>query len=76
MRIVFLCEDPSCPYPDLIVAYPVDDNRVCECGRTKWGHHSFKVRPLPCPICGSRMGLDISEDGWPYCMNCGGTSEE
>lgn len=46
MNIVFLCEDPKCPYPDYEEVYPVDDNIPCECGKTKWGHHTNKKREV------------------------------
>ena len=38
MKIVYKCEDKDCKFPDVELVHPVDDNIVCMCGKTKWGH--------------------------------------
>ena len=40
MRVVFKCERPDCKYPDYVEDNPIDDNIICSCGKTKWGHHT------------------------------------
>ena len=39
MKIVFKCEYKNCQHPDYVEYSPIDDNVICSCGKTKWGHY-------------------------------------
>ena len=39
MSIVFKCEN-SCGDPDQVIFDPMDDNMICVCGGSKWGHYT------------------------------------
>ena len=40
MKIVYKCSNKDCKYPDVVIHDPVDDNLICSCGSTAWGHHT------------------------------------